>query len=330
MRRFSTSLIAASIAGLLSGVGLAAPRPLVELRVRPDAVVAGPTVTVRDVAEVKSPHQRLAAAIGRVSVGNSPQPGVVRDITPKLVWRRLADVGIAAGEVQIVGQDTCRVKLDSVVVSGSDIAQAAIDWLKSQLGADRREWTFEVSRPPKSQHVRKGSIGFRVKNRSLESIVGNATVFVEVLIDGEVGHTVSVYVEATCIDEVLVAAKRIARHEPFRPSSVRRERRRITTLTRRYLPDLDQLNGKSAGRSIAEGEIITEDACLLLPCIRRGQAVTAFLKTDQMQIGTECVACQEGRVGDTIQLENPRTKTKVVGKVVSGSLVQVALRTRGQ
>jgi len=312
------------VAIVLAKAGLASAQPLVSVSLRRHVVTVKPTLALGDVADVTSRSRGLAAAMRKVPLGNAPKPSVVRTVSRALIVMRLREVGVAAEDVRFTGAPACQVRLDAVTVTAGQIAQAAVEWLKSGPWHAEGQSVVEVPRMPRDCEVPNGHVALVVKDKQRPRLPGNVTVFVQVFADRRLWHTVPVQLHVRSFERVVVAAKPVRRFEPLTSHCVRLERREITSRMKTYLRDMTQINGRCAARPLAQGEILTEDACVLIPCIKRGETVAMVVDTDRMQIRAEGIACSDGRAGESIELMNAGSRKKVRGRVVAAGLVRIA------
>jgi flagella basal body P-ring formation protein FlgA len=85
----------------------------------------------------------------------------------------------------------------------------------------------------------------------------------------------------------------------------------------------DALIGMSARRALAAGAPVLVSDLRATTVVGKGQPVTVLLEVGGLHLSARGTAMQDGAVGDTIAVQNTRSKATIQGVVVDGSTVQV-------
>lgn len=87
--------------------------------------------------------------------------------------------------------------------------------------------------------------------------------------------------------------------------------------------DLQDAVGKRLKQNIKPGETIRHNMLSIPPLVHKGDKVKLVARSGALRIVTLGIAKSSGGLGDQIRIENSTSKKTVVGRVKSGSTVQV-------
>jgi flagella basal body P-ring formation protein FlgA len=122
-------------------------------------------------------------------------------------------------------------------------------------------------------------------------------------------------VQAKIWRDVLVSSGPVRRGSPLRDAEVKPERRDVLAqrdfVPARMLDDGDL----ELTENLAAGVVLTGRSVRLRPAILRGTMVEAWIHDGGMQISLKVEALEDGVVGQTLRVRNPKTKRELLGKV---------------
>ena len=168
----------------------------------------------------------------------------------------------------------------------------------------------------------------RASLRTNGPAVGRIQVQVVAGATGKPSFDVAVHLDVRHFDGVVLAAKALERGHTIQTSDVYVDRQDVTTLSD-YCSNADLLVGATVKRSVrplmpvklsdAESSRSTANAVL----VKRRDRVRMVAKIGSHSISTTGEAQQEGRLGDTIRLQNIESKTFVQGRVTAANEVEI-------
>jgi flagella basal body P-ring formation protein FlgA len=125
---------------------------------------------------------------------------------------------------------------------------------------------------------------------------------------------------------VLVAARTLARDTILAPGDVRLAPRELATAAYGTFADVDQVVGLRLRRDLPEGTVLSPGLVDQPPLVRRGQEVTLEARTGGLSVRMAGVARRDGRLGETIPVQNVSSGEVREAVVRSAKSVEVLLR----
>ena len=251
-------------------------------------------------------------------IGFAPAPGVQRILTP----RELAQ---AAGRYQIVAD--AGTPLPSVCVeravrplNSDDLVEA----MQTALGIPgARVEILEFGgqpAPPGRLEFRRSTLPRPPANAPLGAVVWRG----QLVYDGQRGVSVWAKVRITVEERILVAARDIAAGTVLGDSQTQEIQTRQFPFAGSF-PSREQVVGKLARRSIAQGQRFTWDALAETKDVRAGDTVRVRVVDGLATLTLDAVAQSSGNKGDIVQVHNPssgknfRAQVEDKGKVIVNS-----------
>lgn len=154
----------------------------------------------------------------------------------------------------------------------------------------------------------------------------NATprVLVQVECPQPDGWSTRVTVKLQLWRQVLVAARPLQRGDGVGADDVRSEERDITALGYGYLENLGQTQGRSLGRALAAGSVLTPAALGGRRMVRAGDHVQMIARAGGIEVRAEGVALGSGDNGARLRVRNG-SSGRVIDAMVSAPGVVTAL-----
>ena len=331
--------------------------PLV-LALRSRVQVAGREVLIADVAAVSGGTAEQRMRVEELDLNDALGVGESIEIAPPQIEFRLRLAGVDPDDVSIRGS-AVRVTAGRAVssprritavreasaqtlaqpVRSNDVAstleqlvvQAAEDCVRGKLpwSADDVVVRLAVPLPREvTQAVTASGYVCRASLRTNGPAVGRIQVQVVAESPGERSFDVAVHLDVRHFDGVVLAAKALERGHTIQAADVYVDRQDVTTLSD-YCSNADQLVGATVKRSVrplmpvklsdAESSRSATNAVL----VKRRDRVRMVAKIGSHSISTTGEAQQEGRLGDTIRLQNIESKTFVQGRVTAANEVEI-------
>jgi flagella basal body P-ring formation protein FlgA len=168
--------------------------------------------------------------------------------------------------------------------------------------------------------------------RPSDSPVGRVTVDVTVTAPDRSVIEVPVCFDVRHFEQVVATVRPVARGRTIRSEDLFLRRWDVTGMAD-YCTRPEQVVGRVAGRTLPELQIVKELDLERSPSnatginrpfvIKRQDRVQMTAKVGNLNISVRGEAQQDGRVGDTIRVQNVESKTIVMGKVVAADEVEI-------
>jgi len=141
--------------------------------------------------------------------------------------------------------------------------------------------------------------------------------------EGEREIRLSFSAEVSVWKEVVVAKRNIPRRRVILAGDVSLERVLLREGGIDASVSLSEVVGRKAVQTITKGSVIDRRAVEELPLVRRGDMVVAEFRGEGFSIRTWAKAREVGKRGDTIEVENPRSREVFLATVVGEKAVEV-------
>lgn len=334
-----------------------ASSPLV-LALRSRVQVAGREVLVADVAAVSGGTAEQRQRVEELDLNDALATGESIEIAPPQIEFRLRLAGIDPDDVSIRGSAIrvtagravsspgritavrgMSVQTRSQPVRSNDVAstleqlvvQAAEDCVRGKLPWSADDVVVRLAVPLPLEMTQATTASAYVCRASLRTngpAVGRIQVQVVAEAPGARSFDVAVHLDVRHFDGVVLAAKALERGHTIQASDVYVDRQDVTTLSD-YCSNADLLVGSTVKRSVrplmpvklsdAESSRSAANAVL----VKRRDRVRMVAKIGSHSISTTGEAQQEGRLGDTIRLQNIESKSFVQGRVTAANEVEI-------
>jgi len=314
----------AILAALLLGAGIAAgadsPAATIQVKLKPAAVVPTGEINLGQIAEVAADGSGLAAELAAMSLGNAPLAGNARAVSRDHVLMFLTRNGIPKEDISLQGARACTVTVTTLRVTGAQLVQCARNYLASMPVLQDGKSRIEVERMPRDKRIAVGDEGkaapeLTASVSSMDRPWGRIRVYVKIRSNDRVLATVPVMFQVTTRQNVIYASKPIRRGDTIDE----------TCLSVREMI-LDATNGNETflDKNAAGAPIVA--AMLNDPfAARRGEDVSVVLKSRHIEIIAKGTALNDGHIGDVIPVTVGATGKRIVGKLVSAGMVEMAL-----
>ncbi len=296
-----------------------------------EAVVSTPVLKVGDVARL---GEKVPAEVRDLSLGNSPWPGHVREISRMLLKARLLSAGFQLGRFRFGGAECCAVKLASIRIEPERIVSVARRHLESYFPEGGPDVNVELLRKvaPVMVPAAGGQAELRPSLFGTGPPVGTVRVDVDVVRDGVRLKKVPTSFAVRIYDRVAAARCKIGVGEEFSSRNIVFLRRETTRIQGRCVRSLEELSRKTAARAILPGQVLTwwevRDAQRPV-VIERNQRVFLVAQTATLRVVTLGTALGRAREGEIARAKNLSTGREVVGIAVGQGTIEVPIGGAG-
>ena len=318
-----TSALLALVASL-AAAALAGQAVVVELR--PEALLEPGRVRLGEVATVSGPDLVVAARVRALDLGPTPPPGAEREITRAYIASRLGQLRLGPRAVAWRGAQRVRVALKVNRLSGSALAQAAVDHLRKLLPWPDEDLVVEVRQAPADLAFTGPTDGLEVHVSVAPGtrLLGAVPCSVGVTRNGRLAGRTNVVLGVRVFQNLVVARRRIRQGEILTKDHVRLQRCELKSLTTEALSDLREVVGREARHDIQPFALITRRMLRAPRVVRRGALVRLVAESPLMRITARGVAQQDGAVGQWIPVVNVDSRKVVYGRVRDAETVEVS------
>ncbi|MBF0428432.1 MAG: flagellar basal body P-ring formation protein FlgA [Magnetococcales bacterium] len=170
-------------------------------------------------------------------------------------------------------------------------------------------------------HVPDGKVTWTVKSDDLRQ--GRQTIPVEVAVNGKVTNTIQVAITLKKRIRYLTLARPLKRGEVVTEADLTWEEGEFDRAVSGLMQDPKQVIGLATSRQVQADKPLQLDWFVTPMVIKRGERVQVTTARGALQIEMVGVAQSAGRVGETIQLENPASHRRFDARVTGPGQAQV-------
>lgn len=306
---------------------LAAPAAAagISVTINAESTVTGPLMTLGELAVISGDDKERVKALGAAKLGNAPSPGHRVVLSGDILMTRLGGTGLDFSDVSWQVPPTIVVITAAQTVSGEQLAAAADEALRRQLGNnDDSAVSISLVGLPADALVPLGRVDMRVDTPGGIRFNVLTTAVVSISVDGRPITSVSLKYNIKAYQQVVVAARNIAARETITAENIRLERREVGKISG-YLTDMDKVLGQTARQPVTAGTPLSEGAVNKPVVVKRGAGVTIIARTGDVSVTAGGQALQDGREGEIIRVQNLLSKRILNARVVNANTVEVII-----
>lgn len=293
--------------------------------VNAESTVAGPQITLGELAEISGDDEGLVQALRELKLGNAPSPGNRLLLTADMFGGRLANAGLDLQGVSWNIPPMISIAAAGQAISGETLRSLAAEAIKRQLGAGgNADVTIAADGADRDVFVPLGQATFKVELPQGVRFGTPTTANVVVSVEQKLYTTVSLRFNVKLYKNVLVAGRNIAVAEIIGTDNIRLERRDVSRASG-YLTDTDKVLGLRTRRALPAGTVLSEAALEKPPILKQGAVVTILAKLGDITVSASGKALQAGSEGAVIRVQNLNSNKVVSARVLDEATVQVIL-----
>ena len=291
--------------------------------VRSETIAHNDKLFLGDIADISSGDLAVVESLHRISLGYSPEVGIVRQITRDKISLAIAAAGFSDSAVEIKSQPIIVVRRQSQTVDLNEVRKVVEQVVLTPLNARQISAQLIKLDLPSRIEVRTGSIGIKGSIGSLKNVFNPFPVSIEVLVDGRIARRLNVTAQVEASAAVVVANSDLSEKNRIRSADVRIETVRLDRDLSTYIFELSKLRGVVLTRTIANGQAITTDGLVPDLVVKPGDVVKIVADSGRFNISLIGEARASGHVGDRIQVKNLQSGTMLQAIVVDEGIVKV-------
>jgi flagellar basal body P-ring formation protein FlgA len=324
MRRWRLGLLWLILAGLL----LRAEQAHGALAFKSEVQVAGDYITLSHLADLPD---ELAQKCGSALIWTAPPPGQIYTITQEFLHYRLGQLGLrqyfpdAVLPAAIQVRQT-EVQQTGVLLNGADVAAAFRRYVQEHNPYPTENLQIEVFPLEESVMLPDPQVTIKVLPPRHDKLLGEVTLEMVLLHQGQSLKRLKVNGMVRLKRSVVCATRPLRAQETIGPGDIQVMLREVTGLSvDDFFTSAEQVLGHILSKSLGPQEIINTRHLSNQPIIKRGDEVTVVLDEDGLEISTKGVAREQGYLGKTIRIVNPKSKKEFQALVVNAKTVKVQL-----
>lgn len=299
------------------------PAPRATVRVKAESTARRDSLTLGDIADVRTNEPELAIQLRAIALGYSPQPGAVRELTKQRIALALSAAGFSQEIVDMEAPAVTLVRRAAQTVDPTLVRQVVARSLVGTLHSPGATASLTRLDLPSPIEVPTGLLELRATVSASTALFNPFPVAIEFWVDGRLFKRLSVTAQAEAFALVMVAARDLGSKTRLREGDYKVELKPLLRNPSLYFSEPTRLRGASLVHSLAPGEAITSDALIADIVVKPGDPVRIVGQSGALTILVMGEARASGHVGDRIQVKNLQSGLLFQAIIVDEGVVSV-------
>jgi flagella basal body P-ring formation protein FlgA len=283
-------------------------------------LVSGPKVFLGEVAQIQA-SLFLKEVLQKIELENSPKPGKIKQLNKRrLVSLIQSQPGVPEGVV-IETPKKIYVKRTSQQI-GQQVFQEQVDLFLSGVLKDK-EYELTQLQVDAADVYPQGDVAFSIGSNSRVDKLGNLTIFMDILIDGNREDNIRISGEVAVYETILCAGRDLAKGERLLETDVYSARKNIFDLREDVAGTQQEIDKKILKTNLKKDDYIKSSCLQEIPLIHKGERITLVARRNTLLIVTSAISKEDGYADQMIRVENIGSGKIVRGLVKERSTVEV-------
>jgi flagella basal body P-ring formation protein FlgA len=214
---------------------------------------------------------------------------------------------------------------NSAVAQGDRLKQAVEEFIRQHYHGTSEEVRLEFRTVPELGTAVPSGADLRVQPTG-GSLRGTLILPVELVVEGSVQRRYLVTVRVRTFGDALAAKTMIPKEAPLSADVVEPQRIETTRFSGEQIGAVEELVGMRAARIIMPGTILTRAMVEQQPLVIRSAAVDLEVRSRAVVIVTKAIAREDGRPGETIEVERIGSRERMRATVVGPARVRCEIQ----
>ncbi len=256
----------------------------------------------------------------------SAPPGEVYTLTQEFLKYRLKELGLTDFLEGAVMPVAIQVRQTGVLLKGEEVAAVFQRYIQDHNPYPPKNLSIEVFPLKEAVILPDSKVTLSPLPPKNDKFLGEVTLEMVVSHQGQPLKRLKVSGMVRLKRQVVCANRPLRNNDTIGSGDIQIAFREVTGLNADdFFTSPEQVVGHMLAKSIGPQEIITTRHLSNQPVIKRGDNVNVVLEQDGLEISTKGIAQEQGQLGKTIRLLNPKSKKEFQGLVLDAKTVKVQL-----
>lgn len=290
--------------------------------VRPDRK----RVSLMDLCDSSNVSEDWKAAMSEIDIGESPAAGTEKVIDPlqlKLfIQNFLSSRGYDSSKVQIVLPDKISVRRMSVLLPKEQVEGIYKDFIKSRAPWNPRDMVIGNVYYSGMVELPTGAMTYEVTTNPRERFVGNVSVTIQFLVNGDKERSLNVTGKVEVFQNVVHTARVLKRNDLVSEADVELQKMSVSDSPDRFAVSLEQVVGRKTLRELQSHQPIALADLENPAALKRGATVTIIFEQAGLRLTAKGETREDGKIGSSIRVVNVMTNRTITCRVIDATTVQ--------
>ncbi len=287
------------------------------------ATVVGPQISLGEIAEVVTRNGATADRLRRLTLGRAAPAGLTVKMTLGYLKIALRREGYSLGDFAFGGAQTVEVLTQSQSFDPAGLSPQVKDFIVTQTGERPEDVDVKMEPWEKKVLLPAGNVTAHFRPSLTGDYEGTVFLTTELQVDGRLVRVLPVRADVEIYHPAVTAVKAVGKGEKFTNDNVQLVRVPSSQITNGCFRKLDYVLGRSAAMPLPPGRVLRVSDLFDPPVIEHGQVVQGVVDRGNIELMVEVRALEDGKAGDTIQVENTDSHTVLRGKVLDEKTVLI-------
>ncbi len=292
------------------------------ISVKSQTIIENEIIYLRDIAKI-SGKQESVELLKKISLGYSPNVGMVREIPVRKLNLSIAAAGFSPNDFSISSPEKIFVKRASQKIEEIQIRESVKKAIFKQF--EDSEISISILRLdiPASVEAPLGNAEINTDLSKIRNVFAPFYLPIEIRINGKRYRLISAKVEIEAFAEVFVAANDLAKNKRVKVSDAVLKKIRLKKPLLSYLYKKEDLRGIKTIRDLSKNSVLTRDSIVKDIVIKSGDLVRIVGQSGKLQLVVTGEARASGRIGDRITVKNLQSKKIIQATVFDEGVVKI-------
>lgn len=289
--------------------------------VRPFSLVAGPSITLGDVADIRV-SEDIRIKLAAIRLGEAPKPGKQKRIPGSVVESKIRSSFPTLNREALMSVP----KIFVVERPGQELTEPELKSLfyaHIEKKAEGRPFRLKDVKIRGNRYIPLGSKILKVDDKTGPLPKGRVTLAIRAEVNGEVSAPIYISGWIDLFEDVISANRDIPKGETIRKDDLRIFEANMSKSPPGLMTSTDRVEGSVARSRIGKGTVIRDTMIAEAPVIRKGDVVKIMVNSGPLTVVAQGVSREEGRLGQQIMVQNIRSNKNIPARVVGPGAVEV-------
>lgn len=283
-------------------------------------------VTLLDLCDQTDMSEDYKALLAKDDIGPAPAAGTEKFIQSEQLKSHIKHYLTARGydmsQVEISVPDRIVIARQTIEISKEQIESIYRDFILSKATWDPRDVEVRSVYFSGKVELPSGVMTYETAANPRERFLGNVSITIHFLIDGERERSVQVTGKVDLFQNVVNAARPLKRGDVISETDIGIERVNIADAPDRFTTQTDQVVGKRLVRDAGLHQAINLADLDEPLAFKKGSTVTIIYSQPGLKLTAKGQAKENGTVGNTVRITNVMTNRIIFCRVLDDTTVQ--------
>lgn len=284
------------------------------IEVRESAHVNSRKVTLGDIADIIAP-ELLKSQLASIDAGFAPLPGKTTIVDGRRIESKIKSNRLFSDDMALIVPEKVYLERESQEVSADDLHALYEEYVSEH--SDGREFEIRDFAVRGLEIYPEGELLLSAPLSNSRELKGRVTLYVNVQVNGKEYGRLSLSGWIDIFDDVVCASRSLTRGKLLEPGDLNIQRVNVSNIHGDYFRSDQDLLGKVLTRNTSSNKVLmpnmVEDAALL----HKGDTVKIIASRGNLSITTLGIVKSDGKIDDTVQVQN-MTSGKIINGIVLG------------